>query len=29
MEYRGKRNMRQIGDVLRVSHVLEGSDEER
>src|SRR5436309_6683551 len=25
MEYRGKRNMRQIGDVLRVSHVLEGS----
>src|SRR5438034_9908326 len=25
MEYRGKRNVRQIGDVLRVSHVLEGS----
>src|SRR5947208_1270106 len=25
MEYRGKRNMRQIGDVLRVSHVLKGS----
>jgi TolB-like protein/predicted Ser/Thr protein kinase len=25
MEYRGKRNMRQIGDMLRVSHVLEGS----
>ena len=25
MEYRGKRNIRQIGDVLRVSHVLEGS----
>ena len=25
MEYRGKRNMRQIGDALRVSHVLEGS----
>jgi TolB-like protein/Tfp pilus assembly protein PilF len=25
MDYRGKRNMRQIGDVLRVSHVLEGS----
>ena len=25
MEYRGKRNMRQIGDDLRVSHVLEGS----
>ena len=25
MEYRGKRNMRQIGDELRVSHVLEGS----
>src|SRR5256886_14976776 len=25
MEYRGKRNMRQIGDTLRVSHVLEGS----
>jgi TolB-like protein/predicted Ser/Thr protein kinase len=25
MQYRGKRNMRQIGDELRVSHVLEGS----
>src|SRR3989440_1027409 len=25
MDYRGKRNMRQIGDALRVSHVLEGS----
>jgi serine/threonine-protein kinase len=25
MGYRGKRNMRQIGDELRVSHVLEGS----
>jgi TolB-like protein/tRNA A-37 threonylcarbamoyl transferase component Bud32 len=25
MEYRAKRNMRQIGDALRVSHVLEGS----
>ena len=25
MQYRGKRNMRQIGDALRVSHVLEGS----
>src|SRR5437899_7460806 len=25
MEYRGKRNMRQIGNELRVSHVLEGS----
>jgi serine/threonine protein kinase/tetratricopeptide (TPR) repeat protein len=25
MEYRGKRNIRQIGDVLRVSHVLEGT----
>src|SRR5437667_3741110 len=25
MEYRGKRIMRQIGDELRVSHVLEGS----
>jgi serine/threonine-protein kinase len=25
MEYRGKRNIRQIGDELRVSHVLEGS----
>src|SRR5437660_9213754 len=25
MEYRGKRNLRQIGEVLRVSHVLEGS----
>src|SRR3989440_4820226 len=25
MEYRGKRNMHQIGDALRVSHVLEGS----
>ena len=25
MEYRGKRNMRQIGNDLRVSHVLEGS----
>src|SRR5205823_3861437 len=24
-EYRGKRNVRQIGDTLRVSHVLEGS----
>src|SRR5947208_6175613 len=24
MDYRGKRNMRQIGDTLRVSHVLEG-----
>src|SRR6266699_1512130 len=25
MNYRGKQNMRQIGDELRVSHVLEGS----
>ncbi len=25
MEYRGKRNVRQIGDALRVSHVLQGS----
>ena len=25
MEYRGARNIRQIGDALRVSHVLEGS----
>src|SRR5437762_2378501 len=25
MEYRGKRNVRQIGDALGVSHVLEGS----
>ena len=25
MQYRGKRNVRQIGDALRVSHVLEGS----
>ncbi|MFL6546037.1 MAG: protein kinase domain-containing protein, partial [Candidatus Udaeobacter sp.] len=25
IEYRGKRNMRRIGDELRVSHVLEGS----
>ena len=25
MEYRGERNMRQIGDALRVSHILEGS----
>ena len=25
MDYRGKRNLRQIGDELRVSHVLEGS----
>src|SRR5256886_12875342 len=25
MEYRGKRNVRQIGDALRVSHVLDGS----
>jgi tetratricopeptide (TPR) repeat protein len=25
MDYRGKRNMRQIGNALRVSHVLEGS----
>jgi len=25
MEYRGKRNVRKIGDALRVSHVLEGS----
>ena len=25
MDYRGKRNVRQIGDALRVSHVLEGS----
>ena len=25
MEYRGKRNMREIGKALRVSHVLEGS----
>jgi TolB-like protein/predicted Ser/Thr protein kinase/Flp pilus assembly protein TadD len=25
MKYRGKRNVRQIGDALRVSHVLEGS----
>jgi TolB-like protein/Tfp pilus assembly protein PilF len=25
MDYRGKRNIRQIGDELRVSHVLEGS----
>src|SRR5438874_4325907 len=29
MEYRGKRNMRQIGDTLRVSHVLEGSARRR
>jgi len=25
MQYRGKRNIRQIGEALRVSHVLEGS----
>ena len=25
MDYRGKQNVRQIGDTLRVSHVLEGS----
>src|SRR5204863_5182461 len=25
MEYRGKRNIHQIGEALRVSHVLEGS----
>src|SRR5438094_6941698 len=25
MEYRGKRNVRQIGNELRVSHILEGS----
>jgi serine/threonine protein kinase/tetratricopeptide (TPR) repeat protein len=25
MQYRGERNMRQIGEALRVSHVLEGS----
>ena len=25
MEYRGKRNIREIGEALRVSHVLEGS----
>src|SRR5205809_349225 len=25
MDYRGKRNMRQIGNELRISHVLEGS----
>ena len=25
MDYRGKRNVRQIGNDLRVSHVLEGS----
>src|SRR5438067_3462168 len=25
MEYRGKRNIRQVGETLRVSHVLEGS----
>ena len=25
MQYRGERNMRQIGDALRVSHLLEGS----
>ena len=25
MDYRGKRNVRQIGEALRVSHVLEGS----
>ena len=25
MQYRGKQNVRQIGDALRVSHVLEGS----
>src|SRR5204863_4557860 len=25
MQYRGKRNLREIGDALRVSHVLEGS----
>jgi serine/threonine-protein kinase len=25
MEYRGQRNMRKIGDALRVSHLLEGS----
>ncbi len=25
MDYRSKRNMRQIGNELRVSHVLEGS----
>ena len=25
MQYRGKQNVRQIGDVLRVSHILEGT----
>ena len=25
MQYRGKQNVRQIGDALRVSHVLEGT----
>ena len=25
MQYRGKQNAREIGDALRVSHVLEGS----
>src|SRR6184192_983757 len=25
MDYRGKRNLRQIGNDLRISHVLEGS----
>jgi serine/threonine-protein kinase len=25
MQYRGERNMRQIGDALRISHVMEGS----
>ncbi len=25
MQYRGKRNTREIGDALRVSHILEGS----
>ena len=25
MQYRGKQNVREIGDTLRVSHVLEGS----
>ena len=25
MQYRGKQNVREIGDALRVSHVLEGS----
>jgi serine/threonine-protein kinase len=25
MEYRGKRNVREVGDALRVSHVLEGT----